>query len=141
MKTAAVSEAASKPAASIVLQLSRSRSVSLKEAAGTGKTTFLKEVAPQLRVLDRNMSECATTDMAALLMEGVLLHSRAGLRLAPTAALMNGTSASEWVSLLPPRARARLSSARFLILDEISMLNAALIDGIDGIYRPGIGGI
>jgi len=28
-----------------------------------------------------------------------------------------------------------MSSARLIVLDVISMLNAALLDGIDGIYR------
>jgi len=135
MTAEAVPEAASQPAASIVSQLSRSRSVFLTGAEGTGKTTLLKEVVPQLRVLDRSMGVCATTGMVASLMGGVTLHSWAGLRPATTAALMGGTSASELVSLLPPRARARLSSARFLVLDEISMLKAALLDGVDGICR------
>jgi len=135
MTAAAVSQALSRPAASIVSQLSRCRSIFLTGAAGTGKTTLLKEVVPQLRVLDRRMGVCATAGMAASLMGGVTLHSWAGLRPATTAALVGGTSASELVSLFPPRARARLSSASFLVLDEISMLNAAFLDGIYRICR------
>jgi len=135
MTAAAVSQALSQLAASIVSQLYRSRSIFLTGAVGTGKTTLLKEVVPQLRVLDRSMGVCATTGMVASLMGGVPLHSWAGFRPATTAALVGGTSASELVSLFPPRARARLSSARFFFVDDISMLNAALPDGIDRICR------
>jgi len=135
MTAAAVAQAASQPAASIVSQLSRCRSVFLTGAAGNGKTTLLKEVVPQLRVLDRSMGVCATTGMAASLIGGVTLPSWAGLRPATSAALVGGTSAAELVSLFPPRAREGLSSARFLVLDEISMLNAALLDGIDRVCR------
>jgi len=115
--------------------LERGESVFVTGIAGSGKTTILKKVLPFLEVLDPRMGVCATTGVAASLLGGVTLHSWLGLVPEVVLAVASELDVEDVVARLPLPARLRICSARFLIVDEISMLDAALLDGVDRLCR------
>ena len=84
-------------------------------AAGTGKTTLIDRV----RDLSINSVVLAPTGIAALNVNGQTIHSFFKLDWSPT-----------------PRSKSSLNSAliknlELLVIDEISMVNASLMDAID----------
>ncbi len=88
-------------------------------AAGTGKTTLIDRV----RELDINSVVLAPTGIAALNVHGQTIHSFFELDWSPT-----------------PKIKTNLNSAlienlELLIIDEISMVNASLMDAIDQSLR------
>ena len=98
--------------------------------AGTGKTTFLRRVR---REVLKRMAVVAPTGVAAINAEGVTIHSLFQLPFGP---------------LPPGQAEKQMSHARFsrqkidliksldlLIIDEISMVRADVLDAIDIVLR------
>ena len=99
--------------------------------AGSGKTTLLKSIAGHLAVLDPAVGVCATTGIAACLLGGLTLHSWLGLVPEALAAVAAGAPSEQVAAILPLPARRRIRTARFLVVDEMSMLDAALLNGVD----------
>ena len=112
--------------------------------AGTGKTTFLKEV---VKTSHKNTIVAAPTGIAAINAEGVTLHSLFQLPFGcfvPT----NQISSSDTIStqVTTPRTlmrdlqlnatkRKMLQELELLIIDEVSMLRADLLDAIDYLLK------
>lgn len=101
----------------------RGRSVFLTGAAGTGKSVVLQELNRQAK---RQVALTAATGVAALLIGGETTHSWAGLGQA------KGTS-DELVERVRMDAAAcnRWLAARLLVIDEVSMISAKLLDALD----------
>lgn len=98
--------------------------------AGTGKTTFLHRV---VRETSKRTAVVAPTGVAAINAEGVTIHSLFQLPFGP---------------LVPGQVKERMAQRRFgkqkinliksldlLIIDEISMVRADVLDGIDEVLR------
>ena len=122
-------------AACVLALLLQKQSVFVTGDAGAGKTTLLKTVKRHLVEMDPFMGMCATTGIAACCLGGLTLHSWLGLVPSAVAAAATGASPSDVAALLPVPARRRIRAARILVIDEISMLDATLLDAIDGLCR------
>jgi hypothetical protein len=120
------------------------RSIFLTGKAGTGKTTFLKQIIQETH---KRAIIVAPTGIAAINAGGVTIHSQFQLPFGafiPTDDLPFDLPAS--VSLhtpqslrqqmrLPAFKRHVLSRLELLIIDEVSMLRADLLDAVDAILR------
>ncbi len=108
-----------------------SRHVFLTGKAGTGKTTFLKKIVAEL---PKQMAVVAPTGVAAINAGGVTIHSLFQL---PPELLLPGWEKRNQVN------KYRFSKAKrdilrhldLLIIDEISMVRADLLDAMDEIMR------
>jgi hypothetical protein len=99
--------------------------------AGTGKTTFLRELKEKS---PKRMIVVAPTGIAAINAGGVTIHSFFQLPFAPyipeskfTSAQSSYTFGKEKVSII--------RSMDLLVIDEISMVRADLLDAIDAVLR------
>ncbi len=102
----------------------------LTGAAGSGKTYLLTRYINTLRKHNMSVGITASTGIAATHMGGLTIHSWSGIGIA--------SSADEDDALLiasNKRARKRVSEARVLILDEISMFDADRLDLVDQVFR------
>jgi hypothetical protein len=93
--------------------------------AGTGKTTFLKNV--QLMV-DKQFLVAAPTGIAAIVAGGVTIHSLFGLSLEVQGPRSHGSNLSE------EKINA-IRGCETIILDEVSMVRCDVIDSIDRTLR------
>ncbi|MCA3244011.1 MAG: AAA family ATPase [Alphaproteobacteria bacterium] len=93
--------------------------------AGTGKSTFLRWVKAQLA--SKSPVLLAPTGMAALQVGGQTVHSFFGLK----PRLMQGTS-DDWHKPRNPKIYGQL---QLLIIDEISMVRADVLDAVDRFLR------
>jgi len=119
------------------------KNVFLTGKAGTGKTTFLHNLK---RKSPKRMIVVAPTGVAAINAGGVTVHSffqmPFGPRI-PTNERHNNTFSNEEGSKNPPNSFHRFSrekvniikSLDLLVIDEISMVRADLLDGIDEVLR------
>lgn len=118
------------------------RHVFLTGKAGTGKTTFLKHIVKQTH---KKTIVAAPTGIAAINAEGVTLHSLLQLpfgafipeRIVPPEANSQFTTLYNLFSNLRFNASKRqlLQEMELLIIDEVSMLRADLLDCIDHMLR------
>lgn len=124
--------------------------------AGTGKTTFLHNLA---RATHKNFVVVAPTGIAALNAKGVTIHSQFLLPFGtylPDTVNFQGNLQSSFYTRKELASRHSLNSARkkvlrnidLLIIDEVSMLRADLLDAIDyrlrsvkGNYSKPFGGV
>lgn len=90
--------------------------------AGTGKTTFLKEVRERIK---KNFLVVAPTGIAAINAGGETIHS--------AFALPFGVFSSNNLRPLHPNRREMLEMVDTIIIDEVSMVRCDVIDAID--YR------
>ncbi|MFP9097507.1 helix-turn-helix domain-containing protein [Flavobacterium sp. RHBU_24] len=119
------------------------RSVFLTGKAGTGKTTLLKEI---IRTTHKNVVVVAPTGIAALNAGGVTIHSMFQL---PFAGFLP-TSSQEYVSdsvrfenknslrrhfTMRGEKKGVIQNMELLVIDEVSMLRADLLDAIDYMLR------
>lgn len=117
-----------------------SRHIFLTGKAGTGKTTFLRDLAVRTH---KNFIICAPTGIAALNAGGVTIHSQFLLPLGSfipdythklTAEQERGFYTREILFKSHPLNTIRLKvlqSLELLIIDEVSMLRADVLDAID----------
>ena len=98
--------------------------------AGTGKTTFLRELR---RKVPKRMIVVAPTGIAAINAEGVTIHSFFQLPFGPQ---IPGTQYGNNKRYAFRRQKLRLiRSVDLVVIDEISMVRADLLDAIDSVLR------
>ena len=111
------------------------RSIFLTGKAGTGKTTFLKEVMAGSR---KRSIVVAPTGVAAINAGGVTIHSFFQLPFSPyvPGAKVESRSTSGRKTFDFSREKRKIiASIDLLIIDEISMVRADLLDAIDAVLR------
>lgn len=104
------------------------RSIFLTGKAGTGKTTFLKTVVERSR---KRPIVVAPTGVAAINAGGVTIHSFFQLPLSP---YVPGAKVESKFDFSKEK-RKIIASMDLLIIDEISMVRADLLDAIDSVLR------
>ena len=104
------------------------RSIFLTGKAGTGKTTFLKTVMARSR---KRPIVVAPTGVAAINAGGVTIHSFFQLPLSP---YVPGAKVESKFDFSKEK-RKIIASMDLLIIDEISMVRADLLDAIDAVLR------
>lgn len=107
--------------------------------AGTGKTTFLRQLKEEL---PKRMIVVAPTGVAAINAGGVTIHSFFQLPFGPIlpGQILNADKNSKGESKSPLQKYRKekidiIKSLDLLIIDEISMVRADLLDGIDEVLR------
>ncbi|MFP4531953.1 MAG: helix-turn-helix domain-containing protein [Desulfobacterales bacterium] len=123
---------------------STNRHVFLTGRAGTGKTTFLQDIS---RRTHKNTIIAAPTGIAAINAEGVTLHSLFQLPFgafipteqypgeeAPAFELNTPQTLRRHVKMQAAK-RNMLKKLELLVIDEVSMLRADLLDAIDTVLR------
>jgi hypothetical protein len=103
-------------------------SIFLTGKAGTGKTTFLKTVVERSR---KRPIVVAPTGVAAINAGGVTIHSFFQLPLSP---FVPGTRSEQKFDFSKQK-RQIIASMDLLIIDEISMVRADLLDAVDAVMR------
>jgi hypothetical protein len=103
--------------------------VFLTGKAGTGKTTFLQEVA---RTSPKRLVVTAPTGVAAINAGGVTLHSFFQLPFGP---FVPGSELFSGRHRMRREKKNLIRSLDLLIIDEISMVRADLLDGVDAVLR------
>ena len=104
------------------------RSIFLTGKAGTGKTTFLKTVVERSR---KRPNVVAPTGVAAINAGGVTIHSFFQLTFSP---YVPGAKVESKFDFGREK-RKIIASIDLLIIDEISMVRADLLDAIDAVLR------
>lgn len=104
------------------------RSIFLTGKAGTGKTTFLKTIVERSR---KRPIVVAPTGVAAINAGGVTIHSFFQLPLSP---YVPGAKTEQRFDFSKQK-RQIIASIDLLIIDEISMVRADLLDAIDNVLR------
>lgn len=107
---------------------SSNQSFFLTGRAGTGKSTFLKYVAENI---SKKIVVVAPTGIAAVNVKGVTIHSLFEFPLRPL--LPNDKSIKKFLE--DSEKLAVLTNMDTLIIDEVSMVRADIIDGIDQSLR------
>lgn len=122
---------------------STNQHIFLTGKAGTGKTTFLKEI---VKVTHKNVVIAAPTGIAAINAGGVTLHSLFQLPFGAFIPNNNIGNQNITFQLNTPKSimaslqmnkykRKLIQEMELLIIDEVSMLRADLLDEIDTILR------
>ncbi len=101
--------------------------VYLTGAAGSGKTYVLNQYIKYLRENHIVVGVTASTGIAATHMNGMTIHSWAGLGI--------GESIDIERILTKSSLKKRMAEARVLIIDEVSMLDGHILDAVDTITR------
>ncbi len=104
------------------------RSVFLTGKAGTGKTTFLREVVEKS---SKRVVVVAPTGIAAINAGGVTIHSFFQLPLHP---FIPGTKIESKFAFSKEK-RSIIRTIDILIIDEISMVRSDLLDAVDSVLR------
>ena len=111
-------------------------SVFLTGKAGTGKTTFLKEI---VRQTSKRFAVVAPTGVAAINAGGVTIHSFFQLPLCPylpdVKELVTEYQMPERMRFLRKDRVKILRTLDLLIIDEISMVRADILDAIDDVLK------
>ncbi|ADW17332.1 HRDC domain protein [Desulfobulbus propionicus DSM 2032] len=97
--------------------------------AGTGKTTFLHQIKQQTH---KRLVVTAPTGVAAINAGGVTLHSFFQLPFGP---FLPGTELHGGRHRVSREKRNIINSLDLLVIDEISMVRADLLDGVDTVLR------
>ena len=111
------------------------RNVFLTGKAGTGKTTFLQKIK---QASPKRMIVVAPTGVAAINAGGVTIHSFFQLPFGPfipTNGDLQAESSGRNIQKFSKDKRNIMKSLDLLVIDEISMVRADLLDGIDEVLR------
>ena len=108
------------------------RCIFLTGKAGTGKTTFLRRLKEDC---SKQMVVVAPTGVAAINAEGVTIHSL--FQLPPQLFLPTDEARRQLFSEMQMRANKQrvLRNLELLVIDEVSMVRADLLDTIDAVLR------
>ena len=108
------------------------RCIFLTGKAGTGKTTFLRRLKEDC---SKQMTVVAPTGVAAINAEGVTIHSL--FQLPPQLFLPTDEARRQLFSEMQMRANKQrvLRNLELLVIDEVSMVRADLLDTIDAVLR------
>lgn len=112
--------------------LNTSQSVFLTGKAGTGKTTFLHHIRQHA---DKNVIVAAPTGVASINAGGVTLHSLLQLPFEPFVPTLEGKKKLDYHFKLRKSKIEMLRELDLLIIDEVSMLRADMLDAIDHLLR------
>ena len=108
-----------------------SQHIFLTGKAGTGKTTFLKHIR---HTTHKNCIVAAPTGVAAINAGGMTLHSLFQLPFEPFIPGMEYRNSKERFNISATK-RDMLKGLELLIIDEVSMLRADVLDSIDSVLR------
>ncbi|BAO74860.1 HRDC domain-containing protein [Winogradskyella sp. PG-2] len=108
------------------------RNIFLTGKAGTGKTTFLHKLKMQSQ---KRMVVVAPTGVAAINAKGVTIHSFFQMPFGPILPDTNLNSSSGFIRKFSRTKINIIRSLDLLVIDEISMVRADLLDGIDKTLR------
>lgn len=108
------------------------RCIFLTGKAGTGKTTFLRRLKQEC---PKQLTVVAPTGVAAINAEGVTIHSL--FQLPPQLFLPTPEARRQLFSEMQMRANKQrvLRNLELLVIDEVSMVRADLLDTIDAVLR------
>ena len=108
------------------------RCIFLTGKAGTGKTTFLRRLKEEC---PKQMAVVAPTGVAAINAEGVTIHSL--FQLPPQLFIPTDEARRRLFSEMQMRAAKQrvLRNLELLVIDEVSMVRADLLDTIDAVLR------
>ena len=110
--------------------LKNGNNVFLTGAAGSGKTYLLNKYIQYLKAKGVNVGVTASTGIAATHMQGITIHSWAGIGISSQA------SDKQILDIVgEKRIARRIQKTQTLIIDEISMLDAARIDLVEKVTR------
>lgn len=127
-----------KPTKSTVYELARdfvlttNKNIFITGKAGTGKTTFLHQLKDQSM---KQMAVVAPTGVAAINAGGTTIHSFFQLPFNPFIPTPTGRKQLVETSRMRSYKRKLLQELELLIIDEISMVRADVLDAIDTILR------
>lgn len=112
------------------------QSVFLTGKAGTGKTTFLRNLR---HTLSKRMAIVAPTGVAAINAGGVTIHSFFQLPFGPNIPAVSDAKGqpkrTSEISKISREKRNIIRTLDLLVIDEISMVRADLLDAIDEVLR------
>lgn len=106
---------------------SNTKNVFITGAGGTGKSYLLKTLVEQWS--NKNLAVVAFTGVAALNVSGETAHKF--FKLPPTGAL----SFIDWNTKVNAKMRTKYEALEILILDEVSMASADLLDSINNLLK------
>ena len=108
------------------------RCIFLTGKAGTGKTTFLRRLKQEC---PKQLTVVAPTGVAAINAEGVTIHSL--FQLPPQLFLPTDEARRQLFAEMQMRANKQrvLRNLELLVIDEVSMVRADLLDTIDAVLR------
>ena len=108
------------------------RCIFLTGKAGTGKTTFLRRLKEEC---PKQMAVVAPTGVAAINAEGVTIHSL--FQLPPQLFIPTDEARRQLFGEMQMRANKQrvLRNLELLVIDEVSMVRADLLDTIDAVLR------
>lgn len=106
------------------------KNIFLTGKAGTGKTTFLHNLK---KTLHKRMAIVAPTGVAAINAGGVTIHSFFQLPFGPH--IPESISSSSSIHKFPREKINLIKSLDLLVIDEISMVRADMLDAIDEVLR------
>jgi ATP-dependent exoDNAse (exonuclease V) alpha subunit len=110
--------------------LKNGHNVYLTGAAGSGKTYLLNQYIQYLKAKRANVGVTASTGIAATHMQGITIHSWAGI------GITNNASDKEILEIVGhKRIARRIQQTQTLIIDEVSMLDAERIDLVEKVTR------
>jgi ATP-dependent exoDNAse (exonuclease V) alpha subunit len=104
------------------------RSVLVTGKAGTGKSSFIRYLMQNTK---KGAVVCAPTGIAAINARGVTIHSFFQLPFGP----LQPNDERLYHLRINPKKRKILSELELLVLDEISMIRADILDAIDTVLR------
>jgi hypothetical protein len=108
------------------------RSFFITGKAGTGKTTFLRKLKDESR---KQMAVAAPTGVAAINAGGVTIHSFFQLPFTPFIPTPQGRKSLMSKVKIHASRRRVLREIELLVIDEISMVRADVLDAIDTVLR------
>lgn len=111
---------------------STSRSLYLTGKAGTGKTTFLKRLRDRS---NKRMVVLAPTGIAAINASGMTIHSFFQLPLAPFVPPLGYPEEKRRHSRFTRDHLRLIKTLDLLVIDEISMVRADVLDAVDSVMR------
>lgn len=112
--------------------LSTNRSLFLTGKAGTGKTTFLRKLKNETK---KQMAIVAPTGVAAINAGGTTMHSFFQLPFTPFVPTVQGRKElMEKIKMVGFR-RKVIQELELLVIDEISMVRADVLDAVDTVLR------